>query len=95
MADQTWNHRVIYHPEDGPDHAYYAIHECHYRGNDIPHSWTLNPVTVLADSEDDLMSTLRRMMVCCRKPVLIERDGKLAPYVQPPRNAVTADGQRK
>lgn len=75
----TWNHRIIFHDEDGPAHAYYAIHECWYgrRGAKIPNSWTIDPVPILESDMESLSKSLQRMQEACTKPVLrITKDGK-------------------
>ena len=68
----SWNHRVIRH---GPDS--YALHECFYeRLADHPHSWTVDPVVVSAESIHGLKMTLKWMANAFKLPVLEEyKDG--------------------
>ena len=63
----SWNHRVI---KTGDE---YALHECFYEpGADLPSSWTVDPVGVVADDLPALGLTLRWMAEALKKPVLEE-----------------------
>lgn len=90
MGDNFWNHRVIYHTEDGPGREYYAVHECHYQsGSRVPHSWTENPVIVLENSVKDIETFARRILVACKQPILTEQDGILVEFQTKPTETVT------
>lgn len=72
----SWNHRVI-RGEDNNE-AWYAIHECYYdKSDDVPTSWTVEPVDVSSDTRVGLFWVLAVMTEAVAKPVLEIRDGKL------------------
>lgn len=71
----TWNHRIIYHDEDGPGNEYYAVHECYYsrRGAKMPHSWTESPIKIM---ENDI-ADMKRILKACDQPILKIKGNKL------------------
>lgn len=83
-----WNNRVIFHKEENPDDSYYAIHECFYDdaedcdadANLLPHSWTVDPISIIADNVEEMRETLNRMLRATERPILTEVDKKLVEY---------------
>ena len=78
----TWNYRVMKH--EGPDkdtgegEYWFAIHEVYYESagvNEMTVSsadvgYTTEPISLSAESVDDLRVTLQRMLAALDKPVL-------------------------
>ena len=69
----TWNHRVIRVTDidpitKQPEH-YYQIHEVHYT-NGVPHSVTINPITVGGENIDEIKWTLEKMLMATGKEVI-------------------------
>jgi NAD-specific glutamate dehydrogenase len=62
----SWNYRVMRHKS-----GTLAIHEAFYdEDKETPHSWTSEPVPIMGDSVDDLLSSLHMMHRALMKPVL-------------------------
>lgn len=74
----SWNYRVIKQAYDDED--YFAIHEVYYNEDGSIRVMTESPVPVGGDSVDSLRSSLRMMLDCLDKDVLI--DGKIV-FVDP------------
>jgi hypothetical protein len=68
----TWNYRIIKHQEE--KRAYYAIHEVLYDDKERITSWTENPIDVIGDNKNDIMSILKQMTSDCKTPVLNEAE---------------------
>lgn len=65
-----WNHRV-FESKDTDGGRLFAIHEAFYHEKDeTPHSWTEKPVEVQAETPEELVLTLERMLEATKKPVL-------------------------
>lgn len=74
----TWDHRVIFHKND-PYEQWYGIHECFYDNprDEIPTSWTEEPIQVISDSPEGLLWTLEKMRLAVEKAVLVIDGEKL------------------
>jgi len=46
-----------------------AIHEVHYKG-DKPYGWTTKPVSLVADTTEELADMLDKIKMCLHKPAL-------------------------
>jgi len=64
----SWNHRILAH-KDG-DEMYFQIHEVYYDKEGKPNSYTLNGVSVGAESLDGINWVLDKMKECLDKPIL-------------------------
>ena len=64
----SWNHRVIAH--DSKDGVYFRIHEVYYDDNNIPKSWTKEPVTIGSEDLKGIRWTLNKIKLCLNKPIL-------------------------
>jgi hypothetical protein len=62
-----WNYRVI--DIDG----FLGIHEVYYR-DDIPRSYTVNPVPIVGENILEIMSTISHMSEALIKPILTDKD---------------------
>lgn len=62
-----WNYRIIAREEDGE--IIYALHEVYYDGGGQL-SYTVNPVTLKAESEKGMINVLNWAMQATTKPVL-------------------------
>lgn len=63
----SWNHRIIKCSWG------FGIHECFYNeGEDLPHSWTVYPVDVSAETKSEVRDTLGYMVQALERPVLEE-----------------------
>jgi hypothetical protein len=72
----SWNYRVIRSREANGE-FYYAIHECYYDGDRLPHSWTLSPASVIGETHAELLTTLQQMHRAVLEPVLEQCDERL------------------
>ena len=66
-GENTWNHRVIKTTSEYG--YYYAIHEVHYT-NDIPHSLTVDPISVGGEDVESIKWTLEKMLIATEKEVI-------------------------
>lgn len=64
----SWNYRVIKHP------TYVAMHEVHYNAKGQPTMWTENPVTLSAETSEELAEVYAMMARALTDPVLNEED---------------------
>jgi hypothetical protein len=71
----SWNYRVIRSREPNGE-FYYAIHECYYDGDRLPHSWK-SPASVGGETHDELLTTLQQMHRAVLEPVLEQCDERL------------------
>ena len=73
----TWNYRVLYHKHAQPE-PYHALHEVFYDDNGRPNSYTRDPIDVTAESEQELLRTLARMLGDARRrpALVVGPDGK-------------------
>ena len=72
----SWNYRVIRSQEPNGG-FYYAIHECYYDGDRLPHRWTASPVSVSGETHAELLTTLQQMHRAVLEPVLEQCDERL------------------
>lgn len=72
-APFTWNYRII--KDDTGDSVTYGIHSVHYEGGEIS-GYTLEPVGIRGDSEQDLRGDLELMMQAFDRPILSLKDLK-------------------
>ena len=72
----SWNYRVIRSREANGE-FYYAIHECYYDGDRLPHSWTASPASVSGETHAELLTTLQQMHRAVLEPVLEQCDERL------------------
>lgn len=66
-TEHTWNHRVM--AREYNSEVYLEIYEVYYT-NDIPDSYTLNPITLGSDDLKGLKWTVNRIKECLNKPIL-------------------------
>jgi hypothetical protein len=72
----SWNYRVIRSREPNGE-FYYAIHECYYGDDRLPHSWTASPASVSGETHAELLTTLQQMHRAMLEPVLEQCDERL------------------
>lgn len=65
----SWNYRVIKSIEENGE-AVFAIHEVYYDQNHIPHSCTVDPIALQAESLEDLKLELEQIKKAFENPVL-------------------------
>jgi len=63
-----WNHRVLAH-KDG-DNWCFQIHEVYYDDEGKPNGYTLNSVSVSAETPEGIHWVLEKMKECTTKPIL-------------------------
>ena len=88
----SWNYRVIRSREANGE-FYYAIHECYYDGDRLPHSWTLSPVSVIGETHAELLTTLQQMHRAVLEPVLEQCDERLVEIDVETMNAPPVGGE--
>ena len=80
MAKETWNYRIIKMADKKlkglPQSFSWGIYEVYYK-NDVPHSWSENPMHAIGDSWNELMEDYNIMFHAFTKPTLILKEGKL------------------
>lgn len=64
----SWNYRVMAQM-DGED-VYLSIHEVYYDENNIPNSYTANPITIGGGSIDSLAWSIDKIKIALEKPIL-------------------------
>jgi len=64
-----WNYRVI-KSMDKNGEAFFGIHEVYYEDNNVPKSCTVEPVSLAAESLEDLKADLNLIAKSFNKPVL-------------------------
>ena len=74
--NMNWNYRVI-RSREANGQFYYAIHECYYDGDRLPHSWTASPVSGSGETHAELLMTTLQMHRAVLEPVLEQRDERL------------------
>lgn len=65
-----WNYRVIRHSSPGEKEGYFEIFEVFYDKNDVPHSWTADPIHPLGTDTKELKKDINFMLEALKKPVL-------------------------
>ena len=68
----SWNYRLV--KSTHGDNVLYAIHEVYYDDHGTPKSITELPVSVIEQSKDDIMTTLRHMERALTMPTLNYED---------------------
>lgn len=63
----SWNHRVLAHENNGE--VYFQLHEVYYKNN-IPDSYTVNPITIGSESIKGIKWTLNKIQNAVKKPIL-------------------------
>lgn len=63
----SWNHRILAHEIKGE--IYFQLHEVLYN-DDIPYTYTVNPITVGSESLKGIKWTLNKMKEAVKKPIL-------------------------
>ena len=66
----TWNHRVVKRTYPNGDVSF-GIHEVYYDDNGNVTGCTEDPIGVVEDTEEDLYTTLNRLIDAAGKDVLI------------------------
>ncbi len=72
--NNSWNYRIIVTRE--PDELVFNIHEVYYT-NDVPTSWSENPIYAQGSTKSALMDDLHFMLHAIQRPVLEIVDNKL------------------
>lgn len=67
-----WNHRVIKREIRGE--VSFGIHEVYYGEDNVPHSYTTEPVEPYGDTLEELEKDLERFKLALKKPVLTKED---------------------
>ena len=63
----SWNHRILAHENNGE--VYFQLHEVYYK-DEVPNSYTANPITVGSESLKGIKWTLNKMQDAVKKPIL-------------------------
>lgn len=64
----SWNFRILAH-EVGKN-TYFQVHEVYYDANDIPTSYTENPVSIEGEDLKEIEWDIDMIKACLDKPVL-------------------------
>lgn len=70
-----WNHRVMIRHHEDYDLTTYGIREVYYDDDDgAITAWTVDDMDPHGETLEELRADLERMLACCDKPVLDERE---------------------
>lgn len=69
-----WNHRVMIRHNEEYDFTSYGIREVHYEDDGTISAWTVDDMSPYGETPEELRQDLERMLACCDKPVLDERE---------------------
>ncbi len=80
----TWNYRIIKHDAEKP--SYFAVHEVFYNDKGKITSWTENPIDIIGQSNNDIKSILKRIILDIKRPTLKESELVESLKVNPSKN---------
>lgn len=67
-----WNHRILHKHHAETDTHTYHIHEVHYDDNGSIEGWTVNHVTPMGETPDELREEIQYFFEAFQKPILVE-----------------------
>ena len=75
----TWNYRIIKSEYSLKEikGTEFAIHEVYYDKDYNPTSWTEKPSYLCSETKEDLLGDLILIRQAFKRPVLVEKEGKL------------------
>ena len=63
-----WNYRVLATKHD--NEVYFQVHEVYYTDDNIPSSYTSDPITIGGDGIKEMKWQINRIKECLKKPIL-------------------------
>ncbi len=64
----SWNYRIIAH--NVFHEVYLQVHEVYYSNDNMPYSYTLNPITIGGIDKPGIEWALNKMSLALKKPIL-------------------------
>ena len=71
----TWNYRILAQ-KNSDDNINYAVHEVYYNENKEIEYWSESPITLHAESSEELIMMKDRYLLAFTKPILNEENLK-------------------